>query len=146
MKKDMKKVLSGAAGAALLVSGAAQTAVAETGYDVAVKDASAAAFNKVANVEGAFAFDQDVVTPADEVFSIFGTVVTGMCAKPDFAIGTEKTDYYVNVGGKIAKAYTVDLKQKKAESRILLCSCATGAATANAQITGVRLSDVLKLA
>ena len=104
MKKDMKKVLSGAAGAALLVSGAAQTAVAETGYDVAVKDASAAAFNKVANVEGAFAFDQDVVTPADEVFSIFGTVVTGMCAKPDFAIGTEKTDYYVNVGGKIAKA------------------------------------------
>ena len=146
MKKDMKKVLSGAAGAAMLVSGAAQTAVAETGYDVAVKDASAVAFNKVANVEGAFAFDQDVVTPADEVFSIFGTVVTGMCAKPDFAIGTEKTDYYVNVGGKIAKAYTVDLKQKKAESRILLCSCATGAATANAQITGVRLSDVLQLA
>ena len=145
MKKDMKRILSGAAGAAMLASGVAQTAMAETGYEVSMNEASVE-YDKVANVQGAFTFDQDVLTPPDEVFNLFGTAVTGVCAKPDFAIGTDKADYYINVGGKITKAYTVDLREKPAKTSTMLCSCATAAATVNAKITGVRLADVLELA
>ncbi len=145
MKKNMKKILSGATGAAMLLSGAATVAAAEVGYQVAANE-EAKEYAKVANVQGEMIFNQDTVTPADEVFSLFGTVVTGMCAKPDFAIGEGKTDYFINVGGKIEKGYTVDLKEKTVNTRTLLCSCATGAATANAQITGVLVKDVLELA
>ena len=145
MKKNTKKILSGATGAAMLLSGVATVASAEVGFEVKA-DETVKEYNKVANVQGGFSFDQETVTPADEVFNLFGTVVTGMCAKPDFAVGEEKTEYFVNVGGKIEKSYTVDLKEKTEESRVQLCACATGAATANAQITGVLLKDVLELA
>ena len=103
MKKDMKRILSGAAGAAMLASGAVQTAAAETGCDVTVNE-TGAEYSKVADVQGTFSFDQDVLTPPDEVFNLFGTAVTGVCAKPDFIFGTQKADYYINVGGKITKA------------------------------------------
>lgn len=145
MKKNTKKILSGATGAAMLLSGAATVAAAEVGYEVSA-NAAVREYAKIANVQGEMTFNQDTVTPADEVFNLFGTVVTGMCAKPDFAIGAGKTDYFINVGGKITKGYTVDLKEKTANTRTLLCSCATGAASANAQITGVLVKDVLELA
>ena len=145
MKKDMKRILSGAAGAAMLASGAVQTAAAETGYDVTVNE-TGAEYSKIANVQGTFSFDQDVLTPPDEVFNLFGTAVTGVCAKPDFIFGTQKADYYINVGGKITKAYTVDLRELPSKTSTMLCSCATAAATVNAKITGVRLADVLELA
>ena len=145
MKKDMKRILSGAAGAAMLASGAVQTAAAENGCDVTVNE-TGAEYSKVANVQGTFSFDQDVLTPPDEVFNLFGTAVTGVCAKPDFIFGTQKADYYINVGGKITKAYTVDLRELPSKTSTMLCSCATAAATVNAKITGVRLADVLELA
>ena len=145
MKKDRKRILSGAAGAVMLVSGAMQTAAAETGCDVTVNE-TGAEYSKVANVQGTFSFDQDVLTPPDEVFNLFGTAVTGVCAKPDFIFGTQKADYYINVGGKITKAYTVDLRELPSKTSTMLCSCATAAATVNAKITGVRLADVLELA
>lgn len=145
MRKNMKKLLSGVSSAAMLASGAAQVAVAETGYEVAVNEA-AAEYVKVANVQGAFDFNQDNVTPANRMFNLFGTAVTGMCAKPNYELEAGTKDYYLNVGGKIAKAYTVNIKEEKAQSRVALCSCATGPATANVEITGVKLADVLQLA
>ena len=42
-------------------------------------------YDKVANVSGDFTFCQDVVTPADEVFNLFGTATTALCAKPGYA-------------------------------------------------------------
>lgn len=104
-------------------------------------------FDTIANVQGAFSYDQEIITPADEIFNLFGTVVTGMCAKPGFDLETGKADYYVNVGGKIKQSYTVDLKQTEGQtSHTMLCSCSTGAATANANIVGVKLESVLSLA
>ncbi len=152
MKKDMKRILSGAAGAAMLVSGyAAQAAevasVSESANEVTVTETETTRVtSKVSHVKGDFGFNQDALTPADEVFNLFGTVVTGMCAKPAFALQTNKTDFLVNVGGKIARPYTVDLKEQATRERVVLCSCATGPATVNASITGVRLADVLSLA
>lgn len=144
MNKKMKRVLSGASTAALLTSAAAQVVAEEVNFDVTAEQAQAAEYSKVANVAGKFEFDQNVVTPADEVFSLFGSVVTGLCAKPDFAIG--EGDSLVNIGGDFIEGYTVDIKEKAAQVKTLLCSCATAAATANAQITGVLLKDVLELA
>lgn len=145
MNQKTKRVLSGASGALMIVSGAAHTALAETGYGVSVREADTE-YVTVANVEGKFGFNQNHVTPADEIFNLFGTAVTGVCAKPDDAFSSTKTDYYVNVGGKIAYSYTVDLKAQAAQTRTMLCACATGRATANAEITGVKLADVLELA
>ena len=144
MNKKMKRVLSGASTAALLTSAAAQVVAEEVNFDVTAEQAQAAEYSKVAGVKGQFSFDQNVVTPADEVFSLFGSVVTGLCAKPDFAIG--EGDSLVNIGGDFIEGYTVDIKEKAAQVKTLLCSCATAAATANAQITGVLLKDVLELA
>ena len=145
MKKSAKKIVSALAGSSMLVSGAVAQAEVET--PVAVTEAQAAEFVKVANVEGEFAFDQNVLSPADDVFNLFGTVLTSMCAKPAYEMENGKTDYYVNVGGKIAKSYTVDLKKSAGQtSRTLLCACSTGAATANVNVVGVKLENVLSLA
>ena len=146
MKKSTKKILSTLAGSSVLVSGAVAQAEVET--PVAATEAQAAEYAKVANVEGEFAFNQNVLSPSDEIFSIFGTVLTGMCAKPAYELETGKADFYINVGGQVKKAYTVNLAELKNSeySDTMLCSCATGAATANAQITGVSLENVLALA
>lgn len=142
MKKNLRKVMSAVTGASMLMSGIsmAETEAVETKAQV-----EAAAFDKLANVEGVFQFNQNQVTPADEVFSLFGTAVTGICAKPDFALTSADKDHYVNVGGKIAYAYTTSLKDKKKSDKTVLCACATGAATAQAMVTGVELKDVIDL-
>lgn len=144
MNKKMKRILSGASTAALMTSAAAQVVAEEVNFEVAAEQVQATEYSKVAGVKGQFSFDQNVVTPADEVFSLFGSVVTGLCAKPDFAIGEGST--LINVGGDFIESYTVDIKEKAAQVRTLLCSCATSVATANAKITGVLLKDVLELA
>ena len=144
MNKKTRRILSGASTAALLTSAAAQVVAQEVNLDVAAEAVQAVEYDKVAGVKGEFTFDQDVVTPADEVFSLFGSVVTGLCAKPDFALGEGST--LVNVGGDFIESYTVDLKERVSQVRTLLCSCATAAATVNAKITGVLLKDVLELA
>ena len=168
MKKSAVQVLSAVAGASVLLAGCApqeaaapapqQTApaaqaeaAAPSAFENAVISArETAAYDKLANVTGEFTFNQDTVTPADEVFSLFGTAATALCAKPGFAF--EKTsgeDYYVNVGGTIKKAYSLNLSaiaDMEPTTRTLACSCGHGPAVANAQVTGVKLADVLSLA
>ena len=145
MNKTLKKTLTGVTSAAMLTSTAAQAVVAETDMVVSVSEQEAVSFKKVANVEGTFSFNQNMITPADDVFSLFGTAVTGLCAKPDFAMSSADKDYYVNVGGKISYSGTRNLKAMAGQNRTMLCACATGPATAQAQITGVPVSDVLSL-
>ena len=168
MKKSAVQVLSAVAGASVLLAGCApqeaaapapqQTApaaqaeaAAPSAFENAVISArETAAYDKLANVTGEFTFNQDTLTPADEVFSLFGTAATALCAKPGFAF--EKTsgeDYYVNVGGTIKKAYSLNLSaiaDMEPTTRTLACSCGHGPAVANAQVTGVKLADVLSLA
>lgn len=170
MKKNLKKIVSGTAGAIMLLNGCAAQAPAaqneqaveektvwkegpEADYALAAPEAAeyeaeAAEYAKVANVQGTFIFDQETVTPADDIFNLFGTVVTGLCAKPAYELENSKADYYINVGGRISHAYTVNLKEMEDQesSRLALCSCATGAATANANIVGIKLESVLSLA
>ncbi|HCK88780.1 MAG TPA: molybdopterin-binding protein [Erysipelotrichaceae bacterium] len=148
MKKNMKKLLSSVTGAAMLTGGAVQAATAEIGYEVKVNE-NVASYSKVAHVNGDFYFEQDAVTPADEVFNLFGTVSTAMCARPNFAFETGAGETrFVNIGGSVRRAQTLsmaDIQGQGSETKILKCSCATGSAIANAQITGVPLSNILQL-
>ena len=61
------------------------------------------------------------------MFNLFGTVLTGACAAPSFMTETSIETHYINVGGKIKKAYTVNLADLsgKEESKVMSCSCAT---------------------
>lgn len=151
-RSTQKKVLSGVAGAAALMTGSgAIEAVAEYQQAaVQVQTREEESYTEVANVEGEFSFQQDILSPPDEVFSLFGTAATAACAKPGFAFEkTGQQDYYVNIGGKIKKDYSVSLEQIKGLSqqrRNMMCSCATGTAVVNARVTGVALKDILKMA
>lgn len=163
MDKKKKRLLSTAAGAALILSGCGQSAMVEQApvqeeasvandYGITVTETEAAEYTKVANANGTFEFNQDVVTPSDEVFNIFGTALTGMCAAPAYALENNAgtATMYVNVRGDIRKAYTVDIKELAGEgketSRVSLCACATGPAAAVGKITGVKLEDVIQMA
>ncbi len=80
------------------------------------------------------------------MFNLFGTVLTGICAKPAFETANAAPDYYVNLKGQLTKDYSVNLMEQTPQRRILLCACATGPATANAEMTGVKIADLISLA
>ncbi len=120
-----------------------------TAKGIAVSAREEAVYATIANVKGEFEFDQNVITPPDEVFNLFGTAATAMCAKPGFAFDNVKQeDCYVNFSGAIKKVQTISLKELKEqgiEKRTLKCSCATGPAVANAQVVGVPLKNIMQL-
>ena len=135
----------------MLASGPAPIAdVAEvtTDYGLNVEEGKTVEYNRVANVTGEFSFDQNVVTPSDKVFSLFGTAATAMCATPGYAFGDAAyEDYYVTVNGGMEKAYTISLDEmREQETRsIMKCSCSTSGSVANAQIVGVPLESLINM-
>lgn len=171
MRKHTKKAVAGLTGAAALIAGASSSAAMaapepeiwevrtevqpdedqeETIHVEAQLRATEEVFDKIANVRGDFHFHQDELTPSDEVFSLFGTVATGACAKPGFAFNEETEEvYYVNIKGCVKKSYTLSLKQikeREAQETIMKCSCSSGMAIANTLIKGIRVSDILEAA
>ncbi|MDO4549298.1 MAG: molybdopterin-dependent oxidoreductase [Clostridia bacterium] len=148
--KNTLKLLSGAVGAVTLLGGSAVADYAQTQESgIIVESRAQESYKQVANIQGEFSFDQNVLTPTDEVFNIFGTAVTGICAKPGFAFDrTDRENYFINIKGRIKHSYSLsldDLMQRNAERRVMTCSCATSPAIANARVTGVALSDVIEL-
>ena len=148
MKKTIRKAVSALAGSSMLLSAAAVQAEADVNIPVTVTEAQGVEYKKVSNIKGEFAFNQDEVTPTDEVFNIFGTVLTGVCAAPSFTTENAEATVYINVGGKVKESYTVNLSElsEKEEDKIMGCFCATGPASANVKVTGIKLEDVLALA
>jgi len=172
MKKNKKQLLSGLAGTTMLLSGCAAAApqVEEpvnavvdeavtpapekeelNGYVLTPVQRNEVEYHWVANVDGAFAFNQNVISPSDAAFNLYGTAMTGVCAKPDFAF-EEGYDaggtYYINVSGNMEKNYQVSLKdlQDKEETKVMSCACATGNQVINAEVGGIPLSEILQLA
>lgn len=158
-----KKILAGAAGVALIASGAT-VAFAKNGpeaeglshdVDGNTIDSHRLTLDKdfvhVADVQGAFAFNQEGVTPNDELFNVFGTALTSMCSKPSVEMldnGEGVANYYVNVGGNIEKNFTVNVSEmKEAEQQALMgCSCATGKPFGQAAVVGVPLESIVSMA
>lgn len=83
MKKNTKKALAGLtlAASALSVNAAADEFVLGE-YPLSAAEAHRAEYTKIANVQGSFRFTQDVLSPSEDVFNLYGTAVTGMCASP----------------------------------------------------------------
>ena len=123
MKDSRKTALAGLAGATVAVCVAPLAAVAETpgAYEavgptvqaVESVEVPGAGCAVVHNVQGTFAFTQDEITPSDDLFNIFGATVESMCSKPTVASAQDNgvASYYVNVGGDIKKAYTVNIAE-----------------------------------
>ena len=163
MKRSTKKTIGALTGAAAVLVGYTQMdlpvmaqeapAPAPSKEDVELAGEliarEAETYDTIANVKGDFCFTQDVVTPADEIFNLFGTAATAMCAKPGFAFDEVDTEnYYLNLRGSIKKTKSISLTQLKEEenvTRIMACSCATSPALANAKVKGVRVADILEL-
>ncbi|MDO4547279.1 MAG: molybdopterin-dependent oxidoreductase [Clostridia bacterium] len=153
----MKRILAGAAGLmaisnavnpAVLAAEAAQTADT-SGYSVS--PAEEKVYDAVENVQGSFRFDQSVVSPSDNVFSLFGTAATGACAAPDFVFEDNEdkfVDYYLNVGGKLQKAFRVPLSEmvEQGKTDILKCSCAMSPSIVNVEVTGIPLANIVEMA
>lgn len=172
-KKQNKKIMSGLAGAALLLSGCAsavpsgekapvespsvkpaedtqKAALMVNGYQLEAVEHDGIPYTKVANATGEFSWNQDVISPSSDVFNIYGTALTGACAKPAFAFEERKEavgEYYINVSGSLKHAKSVTLAdlEEQEETRIMACSCATGSAVINAEVTGIPVSALLPL-
>lgn len=170
MRKQNKKIMSGIAGTAMLLSGcaaaapevvvneapqaapeAAEDEVLEiNGYQLETIEHGAIDYTKVANVEGSFSWDQDVISPSNDVFNIYGTALTGACAKPSFAFEEGKEaigEYYINVSGSLTHSQTITLAdlEEKEETKVMACACATGNVVVNAEVSGIPLSAILQL-
>ncbi|WP_417143313.1 molybdopterin-dependent oxidoreductase [Raoultibacter massiliensis] len=170
MSKTTNKIMASMAGAVLLASGAGAAfgnlapAIAEseteptgTVHTVADFDIASswlgeeAPYKQMSNVEGTFEFDQEGVTPNDELFNVFGTAILSMCSKPAPELEAEQTgvaNYYINVGGNIQKGFTLDLSELDGEEQEMLmgCSCATGSPFGQASVIGVPLASVIGMA
>ena len=150
MAKKMKRILAGASG--LMMAAGAMTAVAEdveTGYAITQNESKT--YDAVENVAGAFRFEQNVMSPSDNVFSLFGTAATAACAAPSFAFeNTEEklVNYYLNVGGKMEQSFQLTMKQlvENGKEDILKCSCAMSPSIVNVQVTGMPLENVVQMA
>lgn len=111
------------------------------------------AYVKAPNQQGTFAFNQEGVTPNDDLFNVFGTAITSMCSKPanELVAGGASTGvatYYINVGGNVKQSFTVDLSEMEDQSvkETMACSCATGAPFGQAAVVGVPLAAVVNMA
>jgi DMSO/TMAO reductase YedYZ molybdopterin-dependent catalytic subunit len=151
MKMKKKRALGAALGITTLMAMPAQQAAFAQQASETFTLMEAQAYDKVANVQGEFNYNQNVLTPADDVFNLFGTAATGLCAAPGFAFDkVEQEDYYLNIRGTLKKTATVYVKElmedtKEEKSKVLACSCGMSAAIANAEVKGVLLEDVLPL-
>lgn len=110
-------------------------------------------YTKIANKEGAFFFNQDGVTPNDELFNVFGTAITSMRSKPanELVVGEPAegvATYYINIGGNIKENFSVNLEdmEEESEEQTMVCSCATGAPFGQAAVVGVPLAAVVDMA
>ena len=141
------------AGLALAGTGVAAPLAALADVDassVQVIEREAIEYDKIPNVTGGFSFCQDALTPGVDVFNLFGTATTTVCAKPGFAFDqVSRESYYLNIGGEVQKVYTVGLdqiEQMESEMQEMRCTCGMSPALAMVQVEGVKVADILSMA
>lgn len=150
MAKEMKRILAGVSG--LMMTTSAVTAMAEdAAADFVITQNENKTYDAVENVSGSFRFEQNVMTPSDSVFSLFGTAATAACASPNFVFEDtdDKTvDYYLNVGGKLERSFQLTMSElmENGKDDILKCSCAMSPSIVNVQVTGLPLENVVEMA
>ncbi len=117
---------------------------------VAVWQRAAVDYDKVPNVQGSFSFTQDQLTPSDEMFNLFGTAATAICAKPGYAFDeVSREEYFVNVGGNVEQVYSIgldEIERMDKQMKQMRCTCGMSANIAMASVTGVKVSDIVEMA
>lgn len=82
-------------------------------------------YTRIANVQGAFEFNQKGTTPNDELFNVFGTAILSMCSKPAQELvdaGEGQANFFVNVSGDIQKTFSVDVSELDDEQGVLMAA------------------------
>lgn len=111
------------------------------------------AYVSVANVQGAFSYNQDEITPNDKIRSMFYKATTSMCST---LVGYDYGDinnWSVEVGGDVRNPVSATLgelaQSDNAEQKVMTCACSSnqagGGAIINAEVTGVPLTDLIVL-
>ena len=95
-----------AAPAARPVSREGEDYASSIGVEIFVAESKPVA--EVPNVQGEFSFNQDVLTPADTVFNLFGTAVTAVCSSPaaQAIVPGEKDSWSISVSGDVKNQFT----------------------------------------
>ena len=130
MNSKTKRTLAGLSGVMMMQAGVTAQAAVD---GVEVQQAEQQVYDEVANVQGAFEFNQDVVSPRDDIFNLFGTAATGVCATPSFVFAQQaEGSYYLNVGGKLKEAFKISYAdlEKNGRAEVMKCSCAVSSAVA----------------
>lgn len=148
------------AGSVLLASGAvafaAPLANASEQAPAAAEVAEAASQERAdavsaASVEGAFSYDQAVVTPAGDIAGVFMKAANAVCASlPDYCVCMQRVVAVSGPAGAFEATVDDMATEDGAQSYIMGCACASnvagGGAVANAEVSGVSLASVAALA
>lgn len=124
------------------------------------EEASASAYVEVENVQGDFAYSQDVVTPTDEIARAMYGADAVLCSGGEAQsvaaedVVEDASQWEITVTGDgVSSSFTAtlgDLAEAGTQTKILGCTCvgnpADGRATVNAQCTGVSVFSILELA
>ena len=161
MHKDTLKIVGSALSAVALVSGGATMAVAapadapdagSTPTAVTAREAAGSTVVEAVPVEGTFSFDQGSLTATESIAGVFAKAAAVLCtAMPAYETQAASAIDESAPGGASFTA-TVDemASEEGAESYIMACSCASnvpgGGAIANAEVEGVSLATILKMA
>lgn len=146
MKSATVKTASALFGAAVLA-----TAGVATLAPAFVAEASADATEgtvEVAQVEGEFAFSQDVVSPNSSISGVFMKAAAAVCASmPNYCA---VCGGLIDVDGQFDATVADMADEEGTQSNVLGCSCASnvagGGAAVNAEVSGVSLASVYALA
>lgn len=111
---------------------------------------------KVAEVAGAFTFTQDEVTPASVIAKAMAKAPQYLCGAlhaEGFGASGEAAAGSIEIAGAVGNAYTAtvdEMMDEATETLVLGCSCAgnpaDGAASVNAEVTGIALGTLLAAA
>ena len=160
--KESARFVGTFVGASLLVGAGIGTAYASSATDrEPVQDVSSAlveteqqdagiATTKVANVQGAFSFDQNVTTGNEEIRQVFQKAVARMCASlPQYDL-EDGFDWPISITGDDGSSQVTTLDKMEGEQgttgKIMTCSCTANAAggrsIVTAEVEGVSVEAV----
>ncbi|MGV8084043.1 MAG: hypothetical protein AB2L09_10490 [Coriobacteriia bacterium] len=164
MKKKTARIVAGTTGALTLIGGCGlaiagdavlPSALVSPGAEVQPADANVLVGSsvnqtiKVPNVQGKFAYNQDVITANDKIKNVFGIAAAALCSTPGSATSSDPDEWTLTVSkdGSSQSASLGDYAKGKSQTKVVGCACSGnlpgGGAIANAQVTGVPVADIV---
>ena len=165
MRESLKKTAS-IAGSLVLLAGmsagtvsayADQTAEASAADEKTCpvhQDAAVVTRQVIEHVQGVFAFTQDEISSNETIARSFAAAAKYLCGSSISNTESASLDAWaLNVSGDVSNSFTAsldELAQEESATVVMGCSCsgnpADGAASINAKVTGVPLSNIMETA